>query len=40
MGERRDKNWIFIRKPEGKKLLGKPKYRWENNIKAGLQEIE
>jgi len=30
----------FIRKPEGKKLFGKTKYRWENNIKAGLQEIK
>jgi hypothetical protein len=40
MRERRDKNGIFIRKLEGKKLLGRPKYRWENNIKAGLQEIE
>jgi hypothetical protein len=40
MGERKGEKGIFIRKPEGKKILGRPRYRWENNIKAGLQEIE
>ena len=26
-------------KPEGKKLLGRPKRRWEDNIKMDLQEV-
>jgi hypothetical protein len=26
-------------KPEGKRPLGRPKHRWENNIKMYLQEV-
>ena len=26
-------------KPEGKRLLGRPRCRWEDNIKVGLQEV-
>ena len=26
-------------KPEGKRPLGKPRRRWENNIKMDLQEV-
>ena len=26
-------------KPEGKRPLGKPRHRWEDNIKVDLQEI-
>ena len=26
-------------KPEGKKPLGRPRRRWENNIKMDLQEV-
>ena len=26
-------------KPEGKKLLGRPSHRWEDNIKMDLQKI-
>jgi hypothetical protein len=26
-------------KPEGKRPLGKPGYRWEDNIKMDLQEV-
>ena len=29
----------FGGKPEGKKPLGKPRLRWENNIKMDLQEV-
>jgi hypothetical protein len=25
--------------PEGKKPLGRPRYRWEDNIRMGLREI-
>jgi len=28
-----------IRKPEGKRPLGRPKRRWEDNIKMDLQEL-
>ena len=26
-------------KPEGKRLLGRPRRRWEDNIKMDLQEV-
>jgi hypothetical protein len=29
----------LVRKPEGKRPLGRPRYRWINNIKMGLLEI-
>jgi len=28
-----------VGKPEGKRLLGRPSGRWENNIKMGLKEV-
>jgi hypothetical protein len=27
-------------KPDGKKPLGRPRHKWENNIKMYLQEVE
>ena len=30
---------IYERYPEGKKPLGRPRRRWENNIKMDLQEV-
>jgi len=30
----------LVRKPEGKRPLGRPRRRWENNIKMDLQEVE
>jgi hypothetical protein len=29
-----------VGKPEGKRPLGRPKHRWEDNIKMDLQEVE
>jgi hypothetical protein len=29
-----------VGKPEGKRPLGRPKRRWENNFKMDLKEIE
>jgi hypothetical protein len=29
---------ILIRKPEGKRPLGKPRCRWEDNIKMNLRD--
>jgi hypothetical protein len=28
-----------VGKPEGKRSLGRPRYRWEDNIKMSLQEV-
>jgi len=39
MGERRDVYRVLVEKPEGKRQLGKPRRRWENNIKMDLQEV-
>jgi hypothetical protein len=30
---------ILVRRPEGKRLLGRPRRRWEDNIKMDLREI-
>jgi len=30
---------ILVRKPEGKRPLGRPRHRWEDNIKMYLKEI-
>ena len=38
MEERRDAQRILVGKPEGRKLLGRPRRKWENNIKMNLQE--
>jgi hypothetical protein len=31
---------IVVGKPEGKRPLGRPRRRWEDNIKRDLQEVE
>jgi hypothetical protein len=31
---------ILIEKPEGKRPLGRPKHRWEDNIGMDIAEIE
>jgi len=36
MGEMRNGYKIFIRKPEGKRLLGRPGSRWEDNVRMDL----
>jgi hypothetical protein len=30
---------ILVGKPEGKRPLGRPRHRWENNIMLDLQEV-
>jgi len=30
---------VLVGKPEGKRPLGKPRHRWEVNIKMDLQEV-
>jgi len=39
MGERRVVYKVLVEKPEGKRLLGRPRRRWEDNIKMDLQEV-
>jgi hypothetical protein len=31
---------IFVTKPEGKRQLGRPRHRWETNIKMEIREIK
>ena len=39
MGERRSEYRVLVGKPEGKRQLGRPRRRWEDNIKMDLQEV-
>jgi len=39
MGERRGVYIVLVGKPEGKRPLGRPRRRWEDNIKMDLQEV-
>jgi len=39
MGERRGVYRILVGKPEGKTPLGRPRRRWVDNIKIGLQDV-
>jgi hypothetical protein len=39
MGEGRDVYRIVVGRPEGKRPLGRPRCRWEDNIKIDLSEI-
>jgi hypothetical protein len=38
MGERRGVYWVLVGRPEGKRPLGRPRRRWEDNIKMDLRE--
>ena len=31
---------VLVGKPEGRRPLGRPRNRWEDNIKMDLQEVE
>jgi hypothetical protein len=39
MGTKRNTYRIKVGKPEGKRPLGRPRCRWEDNIKMDLREI-
>jgi hypothetical protein len=39
MGEERGVHMVLVGKPEGKRPLGRPRPRWEVNIKADLHEV-
>jgi len=38
-GDRRGAHRILVGKPEGKRPLGIPRHRWEDNIKFGSEGI-
>jgi hypothetical protein len=39
MGEKRNAYRLLVRKPEGKKLLGRPRRLWVDNIGMDLGEV-
>jgi len=39
MGEEREVNRVLVRKPEGRRPLGRPRHRWMDNIRMDLQEV-
>ena len=40
MGNERGAWKLLVGKPEGKRPLGRPRMRWENNIKHDLREVD
>jgi len=39
LGDRRVAYKVLVGKPEEKSLLGRPRHRWEDNMKSDLQEV-
>ena len=39
MGNGRGVHRVLVGKPEGKRPLGRPRRRWEDNIEMDLQEV-
>jgi hypothetical protein len=39
MGVERGVHRVLVGKPEGKRPLGRPRHRWEDNIKLDVQEV-
>jgi len=39
MGEGRVVRRVLVRKTEGKRPLGRPRHRWEDNIKMYIREV-
>ena len=39
MGKRKGVYSVMVGKPEGKRPLGRPRRRWEDNIKVDLQKV-
>ena len=40
MGEERGAYRVLVGKPEGRIPLGRPRHKWVDNIRMGLQEVE
>jgi hypothetical protein len=39
MGEGRGVYRVLVGRPKGKRQLGRPRHRWEDNIKMDIREI-
>jgi hypothetical protein len=39
MGEKRGAYRILVGRPEGRRPLGRPRHRWEDNINMDLEEV-
>ena len=39
IGERRGVYGVLVRKPEGKRPLGRPRRKWDDNIKKDFQDV-
>jgi hypothetical protein len=39
MGEGRGVHRVLVGKPKGKRLLGRPRRSWEDNVQMDLQEV-
>jgi len=39
VGERRGEYRVWVGKPDGKRILGRPRHRWKDNIKMDFQEL-
>jgi hypothetical protein len=39
MGEEREMHMVLVGKPERKRPLGRPRRRWEDNIKMDFQKV-
>jgi hypothetical protein len=39
MGERRGAYRALVEKPDGRRRFGRPRRRWEDNIKMDLREV-
>ena len=39
-GERRDVYRVLVGTTDGKRPLGRPRHRWEDNMKMDVQEVE
>jgi hypothetical protein len=39
MGDRRGAYKVSVRRPVRKRLLGRPRHRWEDNIKIDIREV-
>jgi hypothetical protein len=39
MGDKRIADRILVRKPERKRPLGRPRRKWEDNVKMDLREL-
>ena len=39
MGERKSVYRVLVGKPEGERLLGRPRRKWEDSSKMDLQEV-